>query len=60
MGPHKKFNAVERGHRSQPEEQNKGDGNKPLRCWTCGGEHRRRDYASHQGNRSQIYNAWET
>lgn len=42
-----KFNVVERGHGSYPEEEkNKGDGRKPLRCWNCCGEHHKRDFTS--------------
>lgn len=58
MGPRKKFNAIERGHGSQPEERhNKGDNKEPLRRWTCGGEHHMRDCSSHHGGRPWIYSA---
>lgn len=48
---YKKFNAVDIGNGSQPEEKNKRDGRKPLQCWTCGREHRKRDYPQHQGGK---------
>jgi len=36
-------------------EKNKGDGWKPLQCWTYGGEHCRIDFPQHHGGRPQIY-----
>lgn len=57
--PYKKFNLVEAGHGSHPKEKNKGEGRKTLRCWTCGGEHRKRDFPSHQDGRALIYSAQE-
>lgn len=39
VASYKKFNVVDKGHGFQPEELNKGNGKKPLRCWNCGGEH---------------------
>jgi len=30
-----------------------------LRCWTCGGEYRKRDYPLHQGGKPQFYCAQE-
>ncbi len=60
MAPDKKFNAVERAHRSQCEKQlNKGKNRKNLRCCTCGGEHHRRYFPSHKGGRHQIYSSQE-
>ena len=46
---YKKFNAVDRGCGFKVEEHNKDNGGKPLRCWTCGGEHHSSDRPSHQG-----------
>ena len=58
MALHNKFNITERGHGYQLEEKlNKGDGRKPFICWICGGDHRKRDFPSHQGGRPQICNA---
>lgn len=56
---YKKFSAIERGHGFHHEEQNKGNGRKPLRCWTCGGEHHWSECPSHQGGRPHIYSAQE-
>jgi len=55
--PYNKFNVVERGNGSYREEENKGGGKKPLRCWTSGGEHHRREFPLHQCSRPQIYSA---
>lgn len=59
MSPYKKFNSIERGHGSQPKDQNKGDGRKPLRCWNYGGEHQNRYFPSRQHGKPHIYNALE-
>ena len=56
---HKNFNAVDRGDGSQPKEQDKADGGKPLRCCTYGGGHHRIDCPQNQGGLSQIYSAQE-
>lgn len=53
--PHKKFNVVERGYGSQHEnQQSKGNGRKPLRCWTCCGEDPRTYLPSHHGRGFEI------
>jgi len=57
--PYNKFNATDRGHGIQPEEQKKGNGRKPLRCWTCCGEHCWSECPLHQGSRTHIYSAQE-
>ena len=57
--PPKKFNASDRGQGFHFEEQNMGDGRKPLQCWTCGKYHHMRDYPQHQGGKPQIYSAKE-
>lgn len=55
--PYRGFNTVEKGH---VEQHVSGNGTKPLQCWICGKDHRRRDFPLHQsGGRPQIYSDQE-
>ena len=56
---YKKFNATDIGQGFKSEERNKGDGKKPLQCWTCVKDHRRRYCSQHQGGIAHIYSAQE-
>lgn len=47
VGFYKKSNVADIRHGFQHEEQDKDDGRKPMQCWICGGEHRRRYCPSH-------------
>lgn len=45
MAPHQKSKVVEKGCGSPlMEKQSKGSGRKPLKCWTCGGDHQKWDW----------------
>jgi len=62
VGPYKKFNATEKGHRPHPGEQKiEGGGRETLECCycICSKDHHKKDFTLYQGGRPQIYSAQE-
>lgn len=60
MASHRKSNAGEKGHGSQPMEyKNEGNGREPFNFWICGRDHHKKDCPLYYGGMPQIYGAQE-